>query len=48
MTLPQARIQGLKKNVEQDRQRLQAERDSQRKQREAERLRKQNASKNSL
>ena len=41
MTLPQARIQGLKKNVEHDRQKLQAERDSQRKQREAERLRKQ-------
>lgn len=37
----QARIQGLKNNVERDRQQLQAERDRQRRQREAERLRKQ-------
>lgn len=37
----QARIKGLKKNVERDRQRLQAERDRQRRQRDAERLRKQ-------
>ena len=37
----QAKIKGLKKNVERDRQRLQAERDRQRRQRDAERLRKQ-------
>ena len=37
----QARIQGLKNNVERDRQLLQAERDRQRRQRDAERLRKQ-------
>ena len=37
----QARIQGLKNNVERDKQQLQAERDRQRRQRDAERLRKQ-------
>jgi len=37
----QARLQGLKNNVERGRQQLQAERDRQRRQREAERLRKQ-------
>ena len=37
----QARLQGLKNNVERDRQQLQAERDRQRRQRDAERLRKQ-------
>jgi len=37
----QARIQGLKNNVERGREQLQAERDRQRRQRDAERLRKQ-------
>ncbi len=37
----QARIQGLKHNVERGREQLQAERDRQRRQRDAERLRKQ-------
>ena len=41
LTPEQARVQGLKNNVERDRQQLQAERDRQRRQREAERLRKQ-------
>ena len=41
MTLPQARIHGLKQNVERDKQQLQAERDRQRQQRDAERIRKQ-------
>jgi hypothetical protein len=40
MTLPQARIHGLKQNVERDRKQLRAERDRQRQQREAERRRK--------
>jgi hypothetical protein len=39
MTLAQARIHGLAKNVERSRQQLQAERDRQRRQRDAERLR---------
>ncbi|PUE25245.1 hypothetical protein [Limnohabitans sp. Jir72] len=37
MTLSQARINGLKQNVERDKQRLQQEREQQRKQREADR-----------
>ena len=41
LTLPQARIHGLKQNVERDKQQLQAERDRQRQQRDAERIRKQ-------
>lgn len=41
LTPEQARIQGLKNNVERGRQQLQAERDRQRRQRDAERLRKQ-------
>lgn len=47
MTLPQARIQGLKQNVERDKQQLQAERDRQRQQRDAGRIRKQQQRKNS-
>lgn len=39
MTLAQARIHGLTKNVERSRQQLQAERDRQRRQRDAQRLR---------
>lgn len=39
MTLPQARINGLKQNVERDKQRLQQEREQQRQQRDAERKR---------
>jgi hypothetical protein len=35
MTLPQARINGLKQNVERDKQRLQQEREHQRQQRDA-------------
>lgn len=41
LTLPQARIHGLKQNVERDKQQLQAERDRQRQKRDAERIRKQ-------
>lgn len=41
LTLPQARIHGLKQNVEREKQQLQAERDRQRRQRDAERTRKQ-------
>jgi hypothetical protein len=41
MSPAQARINGLKNNVEQGRQQLQAERERQRSQRDAERLRKQ-------
>jgi vacuolar-type H+-ATPase subunit I/STV1 len=41
MSAAQARINGLKNNVEQGRQQLQAERERQRSQRDAERLRKQ-------
>jgi hypothetical protein len=41
MTLPQARINGLKQNVERDKQRLQQEREQQRQQRDAERKRNQ-------
>lgn len=40
MTLPQARIHGLKQNVERGKQQLQAERERQRQQRDAERKRK--------
>lgn len=40
MTLPQARLHGLKQEVERSRQRLRTERDRQRQQREAERRRK--------
>lgn len=40
MTLAQARINGLAKNVDRSRQQLQAERERQRRQREAERLKK--------
>ena len=40
MTLPQARIHGLKQNVERDKQQLQQERERQRQQRDAERKRK--------
>ena len=47
MTLPQARIHGLKQNVERDKKLLQAERDRQRQQRDAERLRKQQQRKTS-
>ena len=47
MTLPQARINGLKQNVERDKQQLQAERDRQRQQRDAGRIRKQQQRKNS-
>jgi hypothetical protein len=48
MTLPQARVHGLQKNIEHDRQKLKSERDSQRKQREAERLHKRQTSTNSF
>ncbi len=41
MTLPQARIHGLKQGVERSKQQLQAERDRQRHQRENERRQKQ-------
>lgn len=41
LTLPQARIHGLKQNVERDKQQLQAERDRQQQKRDAERIRKQ-------
>ena len=41
LTLPQARIAGLKQNVAQGRQRLQREKDSQRQQRSAEQKKKQ-------
>ena len=47
MTLPQARIHGLKQNVERDKQQLQAECDRQRHQRDAERIRKQQKRKTS-
>ena len=47
MTLPQARINGLKQNVERDKQQLQSERDRQRQQRDAERIRKQQQRKTS-
>jgi hypothetical protein len=47
MTLPQARIHGLKKNVERDKKLLQAEHDRQRQQRDAERIRKQQQRKTS-
>jgi hypothetical protein len=47
MTLPQARIHGLKQNVERDKQQLQAERERQRQQRDAERIRKQQQRKTS-
>ena len=40
MTLPQARIHGLKQNVERSKQQLDSERERQRQQREAERKRK--------
>ena len=45
MSLPQARIQGLKQGVEQSRQRLKQEQERQRQQREAEQLRKQKVAK---
>ncbi len=44
MTLPQARIHGLKQGVERSRQQLKQEQERQRQQREAERLSKQRAS----
>lgn len=47
MTLPQARIHGLKQNVERDKKLLQTERDRQRQQRDAERIRKQQQRKTS-
>lgn len=40
MTLPQARIHGLKQNVERSKQQLNTEREQQRQQRQAERRRK--------
>lgn len=40
LTLPQARIHGLKQNVERSKQQLNTERDLQRRQRDAERKRK--------
>ncbi len=44
MSLPQARIHGLKQGVERSKLQLKQERERQRQQREAERLRKQRAS----
>lgn len=45
MTLPQARLQGLKQGVERSRQQLKQEQERQRQQREAERIRKQKLAK---
>ena len=48
LTLPQARIHGLKQNVDRSKQKLKTEREFQRRQREAERKRKKLQRQNSL